>query len=77
MAGELSFFMGDLYPNLGRMETGDLSIPEPGDQKAFVDDEAGTAAKRPNNVAQSSHQSIWGSVLIFAGVIVALMVFTN
>ncbi|HDR7311501.1 TPA: hypothetical protein QCX08_004009 [Bacillus cytotoxicus] len=64
MAGELSHFMKDLYPNMGFQNTTYTTIPEAEDQNALVDDQkVAEESQKADNKA--GHKNIMlGIVLI-------------
>ncbi|MDA2733461.1 hypothetical protein PDR34_27430 [Bacillus cereus] len=64
MAGEMSHYMKDLYPNMGFQNTTYQTIPEAEDQQALVDDQkiAEETGKMEN---KAGHKNIMlGIVLI-------------
>lgn len=67
MAGELSHYMKDLYPNMGFENTTYLSIPEAEDQQAMVDDQ-----KVAEETAKSSNKA--GHKNILLGIILLVII---
>ncbi|QWG70200.1 hypothetical protein EXW32_27820 (plasmid) [Bacillus mycoides] len=68
MAGELSHFKKDLYPNLGYENTSFLTIPEAEDQQAMVDDQ-----KVAEETAKSSNKAGHKNILLGIVLLVIIM----
>lgn len=62
MAGEMSLFFRDLYPNMGARETSTEAIPEPDDQDSLGEDAA--AAESTSIKSASKFNLIIAVVLI-------------
>lgn len=69
--GSLNHFMGDLYPNMGFMNTRFNTIAEPEDQVALVDNQK-LAESHNVSVNPNQARSIWVSIGIVLVVIVLL-----
>ncbi|AGT13372.1 hypothetical protein O144_gp13 [Bacillus phage Wip1] len=63
MAGELSHFKKDLYPNLGFENTSYLSIPEAEDQQAMVDDQK-VAEETARTSNKAGHKNIMLGIVL-------------
>jgi hypothetical protein len=65
---KMQFYYGDVYPNYP-ITTRLMTVAEPEDQQALVDDEE-LAHQNPPKVHPAKHQSIWLSLSLILAVIV-------